>query len=225
MHPPIIDDHEENLSAEFLKLLPMLALPEGAHITEAGYAYFHMRDRRNTFHCVSCFRQIRADTLKNKEESVSRTFVQKAVCVLSRVPLYGEIRAKLHPTTEAFFAQKDFKDTKILADLYTSSNQFTNCGIKDIAQIYTALNFKQLFELPNFGILSLLKCLMLEGRVVIYSQLSSRTSSFIFSLLAILPGGAFASYCQSDVVLRNMLSLNQFGFPLQLFRQSQLSGK
>lgn len=104
VHPPITEDKEVNLSTDFLRLLPMLALPEGAHITEAGYVYFHLRDSRNFFHCVSCFRQIKADTLRNKEESISRTFVQKAVCVLSRVPLYGEIRAKLHPTTEAFFA-------------------------------------------------------------------------------------------------------------------------
>ena len=132
IYPPIADDKEENLSAEYLKLLPMLALPEGAHITEAGYAYFILRDGRNTYHCVSCFRQIKACTLKNKEESVSRTFVQKAVCVLSRLPLYGEIRAKLHPTTEAYFAQKDFKDTKILSDLFLSSNQFSTVGIKDL---------------------------------------------------------------------------------------------
>ena len=53
----------------------MLALPDGSHITEAGYAYFMLRDRRNLFHCVSCFRQIKANELKNKEESVSRSFV------------------------------------------------------------------------------------------------------------------------------------------------------
>lgn len=104
VYPPIADDKDEHLTSEFLRVLPMLALPEGAHITEAGYAYFMLRDRRNTFHCVSCFRQIKADSLKHKEESVSRTFVQKAVCIISRLPLYGEIRAKLHPTTEAFFA-------------------------------------------------------------------------------------------------------------------------
>ena len=95
VYPPIAEDRSENLTGEFLRQLPMLALPDGSHITEAGYGYFQLRDKRNTFHCVSCYRQIKADSLKNKEESVSRTFVQKAVCVLSKLPLYGEIRAKL----------------------------------------------------------------------------------------------------------------------------------
>ena len=110
------------MSGEFLRLLPMLALPDGSHMTDSGYVYFMLRDTKNSFHCISCFRQIKADQLANKDESVSRTFVQKAVVVMSRIPLYGELRAKLQPTTEAFFAQKDFRDTQILEDLYKSSN-------------------------------------------------------------------------------------------------------
>ena len=36
---------------------------------------------------------------------MTRKTVLKAVCVLSKLPLYGEIRAKVQPTTEAFFQQ------------------------------------------------------------------------------------------------------------------------
>jgi len=53
--------------------------------------------------------------------------------------------------------------------MFNSSNQFNTYGIKDLSQVYTALNFRQLFELPNYGLLTLIKCLMLEGRIVIYS--------------------------------------------------------
>ena len=104
IYPPLQDDKDEDLSGEFLRLLPMLALPDGSHMTDSGYVYFMLRDTKNSFHCISCFRQIKADQLANKDESVSRTFVQKAVVVMSRIPLYGELRAKLQPTTEAFFA-------------------------------------------------------------------------------------------------------------------------
>ena len=104
VYPPLQEDTEEKLTGEFLRLLPQLALPDGSHIADSGYVYFILRDDKNTFHCTSCYRQINADQLLKKEESVSRTFVQKAVVVLSRLPLYGEVRAKLQPTTEAFFA-------------------------------------------------------------------------------------------------------------------------
>ena len=83
------------LTGEFLRMLPQLALPDGSHQTDSGYVYFVLRDGKNLFHCTSCYRQINADELINKDESVSRTFVQKAVIVLSKLPLYGEIRAKL----------------------------------------------------------------------------------------------------------------------------------
>jgi hypothetical protein len=43
---------------------------------------------------------------------------------MSKHPLYGELRSKLQPTTEAYFSQKNFKDCKILEDLYKSANQF-----------------------------------------------------------------------------------------------------
>ena len=61
-----------------------------------------LKDEKNTYHCVSCYRQIKASLLP-QEDSISRTFVQKAVVVLTKVPIYGELRAKLQPTTQALF--------------------------------------------------------------------------------------------------------------------------
>jgi len=56
IYPPVNEDKEENLSGEFLRLIPLMALPDGSHITEAGYVYFILQDNRNVYHCVSCFR-------------------------------------------------------------------------------------------------------------------------------------------------------------------------
>ena len=95
MYPPLQEDTEEKLTGEFLRLIPQLALPDGSHITDSGYVYFMLRDGKNTFHCTSCYRQIKSEDLLVKDESVSRTFVQKAVVVMSKMPLYGEVRAKL----------------------------------------------------------------------------------------------------------------------------------
>lgn len=57
-----------------------------------------------------------------QEDSISRTFVQKAVCVLTKVPIYGLLKDKVHMSMKALFDQKDFKQTQILEDLYLSSN-------------------------------------------------------------------------------------------------------
>ena len=214
IYPPLQEDTEEMVTGEFLRMIPQLALPDGSHIADSGYVYFTLRDGKNTFHCTSCYRQIKSEDLLVKDESVSRTFVQKAVVVLSKLPLYGEVRAKLQPTTEAYFAQRNFKDSKILQDLYESSNQFRKQSIRDISQFSTGLNLEQVFRLPNFGVLTLIKAIMLEGRIVIYSHISSRVSSFIYSLVALFPGCSFFKAEDSLAVKKSLRFLKQFGPPL-----------
>ena len=214
IYPPLQEDTEEMVTGEFLRMIPQLALPDGSHIADSGYVYFTLRDGKNTFHCTSCYRQIKSEDLLVKDESVSRTFVQKAVVVLSKLPLYGEVRAKLQPTTEAYFAQRNFKDSKILQDLYESSNQFRKQSIRDISQFSTGLNLEQVFRLPNFGVLTLIKAIMLEGRIVIYSHISSRVSSFIYSLVALFPGCSFFKAEDSLAVKKSLRFLKQFGLPL-----------
>ena len=194
-----------------------MALPDGSHIADSGYVYFSLRDSKNTFHCTSCYRQIKAEELINKDESVSRTFVQKAVVVMSKLPLYGEVRAKLQPTTEAYFAQRNFKDTQILQDLFESSNQLGRQSIKDISQFSTGLNLEQVFRLPAHGVLTLLKAILLEGRIVVYSHISSRVSSFIYSVIALLPGCSFFTADSNLAVQKSLRFLKQFGLPLHVF--------
>lgn len=68
---------------------------------------------------------------------------------------------------------------------------------------------------------------MLEGRIIVYSQTSSRVSNFIYSLIALFPGASafnFAEECSkqgagqgSHQVLSYLRSLVEYGLPLQLF--------
>lgn len=71
--------------------------------------------------------------------------------------------------------------------------------------------------MPNFGIMTLIKAIMLEGRIVIYSHISSRVSSFIYSLIALLPGCNFFKAEESIAVKKSLRFLKQFGLPLQVF--------
>lgn len=63
IYPPLSEDTEQLLSVEFLKHIPLVALPDGSHLTEAGYVNFILKDENTLFHCVSCFRQIPANQL------------------------------------------------------------------------------------------------------------------------------------------------------------------
>jgi hypothetical protein len=51
--------------------------------------------------------------MKKRDPDLTRNYLQKAVCVLSELPLFGSIMSKLEPTTRAFFNQADFKDNEV----------------------------------------------------------------------------------------------------------------
>ena len=72
---------------------------------------------------------------------------------------------------QALFAQRNFKETQILIDMYESSNQFTKqCKlIDDIRDQYIGINLKQILNLPDNAILTLFKLMLLEGRIIVYS--------------------------------------------------------
>ena len=71
--------------------------------------------------------------------------------------------------------------------------------------------------MPNYGCLTLLKAILLEGRIVIYSHISSRVSSFIYSLVALLPGCLSFNANQSPAVKKSLRFFKQFGLPLHVF--------
>ena len=54
----------------------------------------------------------------NPTEDVTRGSVQKSVCVLSRLPLYGHIQVKMALITEAFFREGDFSRLDLIHQTY-----------------------------------------------------------------------------------------------------------
>ncbi|CEH17440.1 Uncharacterized conserved protein [Ceraceosorus bombacis] len=118
-HPPEIAQDEDISNS-----LPFLALPDGSHLSDEDFCYFHLLSRRilpeSTIFGISCNRQIASDKLAVKGKEVTRGTVQKAVVVLAREPVFGPIREKLGVVTRAFFAQGDLQDTHILVDFHAT---------------------------------------------------------------------------------------------------------
>ena len=79
---------------EIQKILPFLALPDGAHLSRRDYTYFHLVPSRgsSTLFGISCNQQIPASQLLVKSKDVTRSTVQKSVVVLATKPIFGPIR-------------------------------------------------------------------------------------------------------------------------------------
>uniref|UniRef100_A0A669ECW8 AVL9 homolog (S. cerevisiase) n=1 Tax=Oreochromis niloticus TaxID=8128 RepID=A0A669ECW8_ORENI len=148
-YPPLMPDegHDSNLLPEEWKYLPFLALPDGAHNYQEDTVYFHLPPLSGDTKCVygvSCYRQIEAKALKVRQADVTRETVQKSVCVLSRVPLYGLLQAKLQLITHAYFEEKDFSQISILKELYDHMNSSLRGSALDGSQVYLGLSPRDL---------------------------------------------------------------------------------
>jgi len=128
--PPLGDSKNNTLPSEW-RFLPFLALPDGAHNCEQDTALFHLpslstsiskHNSQSTVFGISCFKQIDTKDLKNKNDDVTRSTVQKSVCILSCLPLYGYLREKLQVATRVYFDEKDFSRRGILEELFKSLN-------------------------------------------------------------------------------------------------------
>ncbi|XP_023671996.2 late secretory pathway protein AVL9 homolog [Paramormyrops kingsleyae] len=192
-YPPLAsqDGSERGALPEEWKYLPFLALPDGAHNYQEDTVYFHLPplgDETDCVYGVSCYRQIEAKVLKVRQEDVTRETVQKSVCVLSRVPLYGLIQAKLQLITHAYFEEKDFSQISILKELYEHMNNSLSCSRAVESQVYLGLSPTDLILHFRHKVLILLKLILLEKKVLFYVSPVSRLVGALMTLLSLFPG-------------------------------------
>uniref|UniRef100_A0AAZ3QKP1 UDENN domain-containing protein n=1 Tax=Oncorhynchus tshawytscha TaxID=74940 RepID=A0AAZ3QKP1_ONCTS len=175
-YPPLIPEegHDSNNLPEEWKYLPFLALPDGAHNYQEDTVFFHLPPLTGAdvkcVYGVSCYRQIEAKSLKVRLADVTRETVQKSVCVLSQVPLYGLLQAKLQLITHAYFEEKDFSQISILKELY----EHMNSSLRG-----TALEGSQVF---------LGKTVLLFSLVLFYVSPVNRLVGALMTVLSLFPG-------------------------------------
>ncbi|XP_054621586.1 late secretory pathway protein AVL9 homolog isoform X2 [Dunckerocampus dactyliophorus] len=192
-YPPLMlqEGHESNMLPEEWKYLPFLALPDGAHNYQEDTVYFHLPPLSGNTKCVygvSCYRQIEAKALKVRQADVTRETVQKSVCVLSRVPLFGLLQAKLQLITHAYFEEKDFSQISILKELYEHMNGSLRGSALDGSQVFLGLSPRDLILHFRHKVLILFKLILLEKKVLFYVSPVSRLVGTLMTVLSLFPG-------------------------------------
>ncbi|KAF8073978.1 transport protein Avl9-domain-containing protein [Lyophyllum atratum] len=175
---------------EVAKILPFLALPDGAHLSSEDYSYFHLvppGPNPTTIFGISCNQQIAASALLVKNPDVTRSTVQKAVVVLASKPVFGPIRAKLGVVTTALFNQRDFTDATILDD-FASSLELSLRGQLTESGLYMGTSLRELVHVFRQRTLVLVKALMLQKRIMFYGHPVERLCTYQYSLVSLLPG-------------------------------------
>lgn len=192
-YPPLIpgDGHDSHTLPEEWKYLPFLALPDGAHNYQEDTVFFHLPPRNGngaTVYGISCYRQIEAKALKVRQADITRETVQKSVCVLSKLPLYGLLQAKLQLITHAYFEEKDFSQISILKELYDHMNSSLGGTSLEGSQVYLGLSPRDLVLHFRHKVLILFKLILLEKKVLFYISPVNKLVGALMTVLSLFPG-------------------------------------
>ncbi|XP_015515722.2 late secretory pathway protein AVL9 homolog [Neodiprion lecontei] len=189
-YPPLVPDAPNECPTGW-KYLPTLSLPDGSHNYDEDTVYFHLpslSDPKRTIYGVSCFRQIPVEKLKNRTSDITRGTVQKSVCVLSTLPLYGHIQVKMALITHAYFDEGDFSKVSLLEDTYRHLNSCMSTESRIPPQVFVGLSARDFILHFRHKALLLFKLLLLERKIVFYQSPVQPLCTAILTLLSLHPG-------------------------------------
>ncbi|XP_060529324.1 late secretory pathway protein AVL9 homolog isoform X2 [Cylas formicarius] len=171
------------------KYLPTLALPDGSHNYQEDTVFFHLPSLTNpkqTVYGISCFRQIPSEKIKNRTSDITRGTVQKSVCVLSKIPLYGQIQVKMSLITHAYFDEGDFSKVSILEDTYQHLNAVLTQNDTG-QQLFVGLSARDFVLQWKHKAVLLFKLLLLEKRVIFFKSPVLPLCTTILTLVSLFP--------------------------------------
>ena len=215
-------DTTEKIFNNINNQLTYLCIPDGAHSLTSDSTFFLIQNFPRILFGISCYRQLKiTQAMKEDEQENTRDCVQKAMCIISTLPLFGQMASKLSVTMLAYFNQDSLKDKKIIADLYSNyANNFMN-KIK-IDEILENFSLKRLMYFTRDKIFILIKLILLEKKILVFSHISNNICSFIFSFLSLFPGGAFFNMNNEGRAKCFYDCYSPYGLPLKFLNKNSI---
>ncbi|XP_058818712.1 late secretory pathway protein AVL9 homolog [Topomyia yanbarensis] len=194
-YPPLIAGSEGKQECPSgWKYLPTLAIPDGSHNFIQDVICFNLPslvDPHESIYGISCYRQIPVEELKIRTADVTRSTVQKSVCALLSIPIYGYVEVKLSLIAHAFFEQGDFSCTDILVKAYEQLNACLHsmeCSELDPARLhFIGVPLRELVLKWRHKLLILYKLLLLQKRVVCFGSPVQPICSLILGVVSLHP--------------------------------------
>ena len=215
-------DTKEKVFDNINNQLTYLCMPDGAHSLTSDSQFFIIQDFSRILFGISCYRQLQAtQAMKEDEQENTRECVQKAMCIVSLAPLFGQMASKLSITMLAYFNQDSLKNKEIIEDLYSNycNNYMSRVKVNEILESFS---LKRLIYFTRDKIFSLIKLIMLEKKILVYSHISNNICSFMFSFLSIFPGGAFFSLDDKGNPKKYYDCYSPYGLPLKFLNKNSI---
>ncbi|CAG0922280.1 unnamed protein product [Notodromas monacha] len=188
--PPLSKNSDIIEVPELWRHMPSLAIPDGAHNFEWDIIYFHLpslEEPGKALFCISCYRQIQAQDVKNPTKDITRSSVQKAICVISRLPLFGHIRVHVWEVADHYMKGGDFSVVGEFPKLFRNLNLRLSPEMLRSPELFFGLKVIDLLLLFRHRLLVLLKCILLEKRILFVHSPVHALSASILAMLSLLP--------------------------------------
>mgnify|MGYP003482862057 CR=1 FL=1 len=83
-------------------------MPDSSHNKTENYNFFNFqatwKAKKRLLFGVSYFKQIKVtEDMKAQDSEITRSYLQKAIAVVSTLPLFGYLKLRLASTTKVFF--------------------------------------------------------------------------------------------------------------------------
>ena len=194
----LIDKNNEKINTKELVLEYILnnlinyCLIDGIHLVDNDSNFFFIHDFPKILYCFSYYIQKNTDNGENNieddfQENI-RGCIQKSICIISTVPLFGNTIiyenyiTHLSKQMTLYMNQKSLNDKSVLIDIYNKlKNEFS-------PERKWLFNIRKAFSILKDDLLIILKLIILEKRIIIFSQIPSNVSLLIMTLLSIFPG-------------------------------------
>jgi hypothetical protein len=215
-------DTAEKIFENINNQLTYLCMPDGAHSLTSDSQFFLIQNFAKILFGISSYRQLQVtQAMKEDEQENTRECVQKAMCIVSTLPLFGQMASKLSITMLAYFNQDSLKNKKIIEDLYNnySNNYLSKIRVNEILESFS---LKRLIYFSKDKIFSLIKLIMLEKKIIVYSHISNNICSFIFSFLSIFPGGSFFNLDNQGRAKTYYDCYSPYGLPLKFLNKNSV---
>ena len=217
----ILNDIENQLSA--------FCLPDGIHVVNKDTEFFIIQNYNKVLYCTFSYRQIRTNDNNNIIDDFqenTRDCVQKSLCIISTVPLFMYYYEKINVAMDLFMNQKILNDKSAIDSLYKDIAEKKESISMKYFKFYNFFSYRKLIQFINDDLIVLLKYILLEKKIIVFSHNPQNSTLFILSLLSLLPSGLFFNFDPEQKEAKDISifrkSQKQIGFPFMLFNNKNM---
>ena len=208
---------KENIIDDLFFQLTCVCLPDGIHASNRDTQFFIIQDYKYPLFGISCYEQIKS--FRDDTEENTRFSIQKSICIISLLPFYSSLFSKLSICVEAYFNQESLQDKQIISEIYNNYrfDEHMNYNISEMNFIFAT---RKLLCFTKDKIFMILKMILLEKKILVFSTTSGNVCSFIYNLISLFPGQILFNFKNSVAINNYLRNLEMYGFPLKIFNEN-----